>query len=149
MIKAIEMPDEDDEKPRILGLVCENDAYPALDVAGLKRIEHSPWFRFIPVRCLGSVNIVWLNDALSVGFDGVLLVGCKSGEDYQCHMIRGSELMATRGENVRQKLQQLALEEERVRMEELSIADWHKLPQILAELTEEIDDVGPNPFKDL
>ncbi len=36
MIKAIEVPDEDEEKPRVLALVCENDAYPALDLAGLE-----------------------------------------------------------------------------------------------------------------
>ena len=34
MIKAIEVPDETEEKPRILVLACENDAYPALDLAG-------------------------------------------------------------------------------------------------------------------
>ena len=34
MIKAIEVPEEDEEKPRVLALVCENDAYPALDLAG-------------------------------------------------------------------------------------------------------------------
>ena len=45
--------------------------------------------------------------------------------------------------------QQLALEEERVRMEQLTIADWHKLPTLLAEFAEEMDEVGPNPFKDL
>ena len=33
-IKAVDMPDEFSEKPRILLLACENDAYPALDMAG-------------------------------------------------------------------------------------------------------------------
>ncbi|HUV13062.1 MAG TPA: FAD-dependent oxidoreductase, partial [Acidobacteriota bacterium] len=60
MIKSVEIPDEFDEKPRLLGFVCENDAYPALDTAGLKRLKHSAYIRFIPVRCLGSVNIVWI-----------------------------------------------------------------------------------------
>ena len=147
MIKAVEIPDEDDEKPRLLGLLCENDAYPALDLAGLKRMRHSAWIRFIPVRCLGSINIVWINDALSRGYDGILLVGCKSGDDYQCHFIRGSELMGTRGDNVRDKLKQLALEEERVRVEELSIAEYHKLPQIINDFAEEIEEMGMNPFK--
>jgi quinone-modifying oxidoreductase subunit QmoB len=147
MIKAVEIPDEFEEKPRLLGLLCENDAYPALDTAGLKRIQHSPWIRFIPVRCLGSVNTVWIADALSGGFDGILLVGCKSGDDYQCHFIRGSELMGTRSKNIKDKLQQLALEEERVRIEELSIADFDKLPQIINEFAEEIEEMGMNPFK--
>jgi quinone-modifying oxidoreductase subunit QmoB len=37
MIKAVEIPEGDEEKPRILALVCENDAYPALDMAGINR----------------------------------------------------------------------------------------------------------------
>ncbi len=32
-LKNVEMPDEFEEKPRILVLACENDAYPALDMA--------------------------------------------------------------------------------------------------------------------
>jgi quinone-modifying oxidoreductase subunit QmoB len=147
MIKSVEIPDEFEEKPRLLGFLCENDAYPALDTAGFKRIQHSAYIRFIPVRCLGSVNIVWIADALSRGFDGILLIGCKSGDDYQCHFIRGSELMGTRSENIREKLKQLALEEERVRLEEIPITDWDKLPQIINEFAEEIEEIGMNPFK--
>lgn len=147
MIKSIVIPDEDEEKPRLLGLLCENDAYPALDFAGLERLKHSAWIRFIPVRCLGSVNTVWISDALSGGFDGVLLVGCKSGDDYQCHFIRGSELMGTRGGNVREKLTQLALEEERVRIEEVEITDYKRLVEIINEFAGEIEEIGMNPFK--
>ncbi len=147
MIKAVQIPDEFEEKPRLLGLLCENDAYPALDTAGLRRIRHSANIRFIPVRCLGSVNVVWIADALSRGFDGILLVGCKSGENYQCHFIRGSELMETRSSNIREKLKQLALEEERVRLEHLSIAEIDRLPEIIDEFAAEIDEIGMNPFK--
>jgi len=147
MIKAVEIPDEFEEKPRLLGLLCENDAYPALDTAGLRRIRHSANIRFIPVRCLGSVNVVWIADALSRGYDGVLLVGCKSGADYQCHFIRGSELMETRSTNIREKLKQLALEEERVRLEQLAIADFERLPEIINEFAAQIEEIGMNPFK--
>jgi len=148
MIKSVEIPDEFEEKPRLLGLLCENDAYPALDVAGLNRIQHSAFIRFIPVRCLGSVNIVWIADAMSQGYDGILLVGCKSGENYQCHFVRGSELMETRGKNVQEKLQQLALEEERVRLEQLGIDEFERLPAIINEFAEQIDEIGLNPFKE-
>jgi quinone-modifying oxidoreductase subunit QmoB len=147
MIKSVEIPDEFDEKPRILALICENDAYPALDTAGLRRIRHSEFIRVVPVRCLGSVNTVWIADALSRGYDGILLIGCKSGDDYQCHFIRGSELMGTRGKNVKEKLQQLALEEERVRVEELTIAESDRIAEIINEFVEEINDIGLNPFK--
>jgi len=147
MIKAVQIPDEDEEKPRLLGFLCENDAYPALDTAGLRRLRYSAHIRFIPVRCLGSVNIVWIADALSRGYDGILLLGCRSGDDYQCHFIRGSELMQTRSSNIREKLKQLALEEERVRLEQLSIADIGRLPEIIDDFAAQIEAVGMNPFK--
>jgi len=147
MIKAVEVPEEDDDRLRILIFVCENDAYPALDAAGLARIKHSKWIRFIPVRCLGSVNTVWIADALSSGFDGVILIGCKSGDDYQCHFMKGSELMETRSGNVQEKLKQLALEEERVQIVQLPINEFEKLPEIVNAFSDEIEEIGLNPFK--
>ena len=99
------------------------------------------------VRCLGSVNIVWISDALSSGFDGVLLAGCKKGDDYQCHFIRGSELMGTRGKNIKEKLVQLALEEERVRVEEIDISQCGTLTDIVNDFAKEIEEIGMNPFK--
>ena len=147
MIKAIHVPDEFEEKPRFLAFLCENDAYPALDIAGIKRLRHSAFIRFIPVRCLGAVNTEWIKFALSKGFDGILMIGCKSGDDYQCHYIQGSELMGTRGDNIKEKLTQLVLEEERVRVEELSITEYEKLIEIVNEFSEEIEEIGMNPFK--
>ncbi|MCJ7629593.1 MAG: hydrogenase iron-sulfur subunit, partial [Longimicrobiales bacterium] len=147
MIKSVNIPDEFDEKPRLLGLLCENDAYPALDAAGLKRIRHSKWIRFIPVRCLGSVNTVWIADALSSGFDGIILIGCKSGDDYQCHFIKGSELMETRSGNVQEKLKQLALEEERVQIVQIPLNEFDKLPEVVNAFSDEIESIGLNPFK--
>lgn len=147
MIKAIEVPDEEDEKPRILVLACENDAYPALDMAGLNRMTHNAWVRVVPLRCLGSMNLVWIADTLSKGIDGVLLLGCKHGDDYQCHFIRGSELADIRLSKVSETLDRLALESERVRFETVSITDYDRLPAVLDEFAETIDNVGPNPFK--
>ena len=141
------IPDEFEEKPRLLALLCENDAYPALDMAGFGRMQHSAFIRVIPVRCLGSINVVWIADALARGFDGILLVGCKSGDDYQCHFIRGSELMGTRSDNIREKLLQLALEEERVRVEQLALSEYRKLPEIINEFAKQIEEIGMNPFK--
>jgi quinone-modifying oxidoreductase subunit QmoB len=147
MIKAVEMPEGDEEKPRILALACENDAYPALDMAGINRLSYPACVRVIPVRCLGSVNSILIADALSRGFDAVALLGCKSGEDYQCHFIQGSELLGKRMENVRETLNRLALEPERVRVVEVAISEYDKMPLILNEFVESIKKIGLNPFK--
>jgi len=147
MLKAIEVPEEDEEKPRILIFACENDAYPALDMAGLNRLRISPWVRVIPVRCLGSLNLVWIADALSKGIDGILLLGCKHGDDYQCHFVKGSELASYRLSKISETLNRLALESDRVRMEQVSIMDYDKIPGLIEEFVERLEEVGPNPYK--
>jgi quinone-modifying oxidoreductase subunit QmoB len=147
MIKAVEVPDEFEEKPRILALMCENDAFPALDVVGQHRLRHNPFVRVVPVRCLGSVNTVWVSDAVSAGYDGIILIGCKYGDDYQCHFIKGSELAVTRGDNIREKLEQMALENERVEIHELQISEYQRIPEIFDKFMDVIDEYGMNPFK--
>jgi quinone-modifying oxidoreductase subunit QmoB len=149
MIKSVEVPDEFEEKPRILVFVCENDAYPAMDMAGQKGLKYSPYVRVIPVRCIGSINKVWISDALSKGYDGILQIGCKPGDDYQCHFIHGSELTEKRGENIQETLETMMLEPERMRTEFVEITDYDKIPQIINDYVEEIELIGPNPFKDM
>ena len=149
-VKAIQVPSEDDfdEPPfRILGLVCENDAYPALDIVGLQKKSYSADVRLIPVRCLGSVNVIWIKDALSQGMDGVFLLGCKHGDDYQCHFVKGSELASIRMKKIGDALSSLALEEERVAQFEVAIDDYDKIPKIINDFVEEVEALGPNPFK--
>ena len=147
IIKSIHVPDEFEEKPRILAFICENDALPSVDMAGIKRLQYNSMARIIPLRCLGSMNAVWVSDALASGFDGVLLIGCKKGDDYQCHFVRGSELASDRMENVQEKLKQLVLEEERVEIHELAISDYDKIPKIFDDFLEVMERVGPNPYK--
>ena len=148
MIREIDVPyDEQNPKYRIVAFFCENDAYPALDMAALNGYKWSPLVRVIPVRCLGSVNVVFVADALSRGIDGILMVGCKYGEDYQCHFIRGSELANRRMENVQETLQRLMLEPERVKLVELAISDYDKIPQIIDDFIKQIEQVGANPYK--
>ncbi|NOZ70189.1 MAG: FAD-dependent oxidoreductase, partial [Deferribacteres bacterium] len=50
MFKALDVPEEG---LRLIGLACENDAYPALDSLALNRSRMNPAYRFVPVRCLG------------------------------------------------------------------------------------------------
>ena len=147
MVKAIEVPEEDDDKLRICVFVCENDAYPAIDMSGMHHNKMNALVRFIPVRCLGSVNMVWIKDAMSSGMDGVLLLGCKYGDDYQCHFVKGSEIAAKRMENIGETLGSLGLEPERCGVEQIAISDYDKLPAILDEFVESVIEMGPNPFK--
>ncbi len=150
MVKAVRVPSEDDytDPPmRILGLVCENDAMPALDMLAMKRLSYSADVRIIPIRCLGSMNVIWIKDALSQGMDGVFLLGCRHGDDYQCHFVKGSELASIRMKKIGEALASLSLEEERVAQFDVAIDEYDKLPGMINKFVESIEAIGPNPFK--
>ena len=146
-IKAVEIPDESEEKPRILVLACENDAYPALDMTAMQGKGYSAFVRVIPVRCLGSVNMIWVTDALNGGWDGIMLMGCKHGDDYQCHFVKGSELASVRMSKIEDTLKQLALENERVATYEVAITDLERVPRLIEEYAAVIGRIGPSPMK--
>jgi quinone-modifying oxidoreductase subunit QmoB len=146
-IKAVDIPDEFSEKPRILVLACENDAYPALDMAGLGRTTYSAFVRVVPVRCLGSVNAIWITDALNGGYDGVMMMGCKKGEDYQCHFVKGSELAYYRMSKIDDTLKQLGLETDRVASYEVAITDGRRVAQLIDEYVAQIVKIGMSPMK--
>ncbi|MBI3563437.1 MAG: hydrogenase iron-sulfur subunit [Gammaproteobacteria bacterium] len=146
-LKNINIPEEFEEKPRILVLACENDAYPALDMAAMRKIEYSAWARIIPVRCLGSVNLIWLTDALNSGYDGVVMMGCQKGENYQCHFVKGSEIAQVRMSKVDDTLKTLNLEVERVATYEVAITDIERAPRLINDMAEAVKKVGLSPFK--
>jgi quinone-modifying oxidoreductase subunit QmoB len=155
-IKNVDMPDEFSEKPRLLVLACENDAYPALDMAAQTAnmangngagIEMTPFARVIPVRCLGSVSLSWVTDALNAGYDGIVLMGCRRDDDYQCHFVRGSAIAAERLSKVGDSLQQMQLETERVAVYEVAITDIKRAPQLINDMAATIEKIGMNPFK--
>jgi quinone-modifying oxidoreductase subunit QmoB len=146
-LKAVDIPEEFDEKPRILVIACENDAYPALDMAAQNKLEYSAFTRIIPVRCLGSVSLSWITDSLNSGFDGIILMGCPSGDDYQCHFVKGSGTAQERMGKVGDTLESLSLEKERVQTFEISITDIHKVPQIINDMADTIEQIGMSPFK--
>jgi quinone-modifying oxidoreductase subunit QmoB len=144
MGKAISAPEG---KFRVVVFACENDALPALDMAGLNRQKYSSAVRVIPLRCAGNLNLVWVADILSAGADGILILGCKHGDDYQCHFIRGSELCEYRLGKVQETLSRLMLEAERVQFKPLAIEDYDKVPELINGFVKRVEEIGPNPFK--
>jgi quinone-modifying oxidoreductase subunit QmoB len=146
-LKSIEVPEAEEEKPRIVVLACENDACPAIDMAAHSRLQLDPTVRIQPVRCLGSMNIVWIADCLSKGIDAVMLLGCKFGDDYQCHFIKGSELASKRLENLQETLGRLMLDANRIRLAEVAISDFDRIPELVNGFAAEVRAMEPNPYK--
>jgi quinone-modifying oxidoreductase subunit QmoB len=74
-------------------------------------------------------------------------MGCKPGDDYQCHFVKGSAMAAERLSKVGETLKSMMLEPERVTQVEASIADADRLPKVIDAFVEQIMGIGFNPFK--
>ena len=84
---------------------------------------------------------------MSKGNDGCLLLGCKYGDDYQCHFVKGSELCNKRMDNIAETLGKLGIETQRVQQMQIAIDEYDQLPKMIDDFVDNIIKLGPNPFK--
>ena len=62
-------------------------------------------------------------------------------------MLFRSHLAKIRLSKVAETLDRLKLESGRVQMEQISISEYYKIPQILDEFMKKLEGFGPNPYK--
>ena len=137
----------DNFEPKIVAFCCNWCSYAGADLAGTSRMQYSPNIRIIRVMCSGRVNPLFVLKALSVGADGVLILGCHPGD---CHYIEGNYKTLRRIPLLKKMLKQLGIEEERVRLEWVSASEGAKFAEVANNFTQTIKDLGPSslgPFK--
>ena len=137
----------DNFEPRIVAFCCNWCSYAGADLAGTARIQYSPNIRVIRVMCSGRVDPLFVLKALSIGADGVLILGCHPGD---CHYIEGNYKTLRRIPLLKKMLKQLGIEEERVRLEWISASEGAKFAEVANNFTQTIKNLGPSslgPFK--
>jgi F420-non-reducing hydrogenase iron-sulfur subunit len=139
----------DQFEPRLIGFLCRWCSYNGADLAGTSRMKYPPNLVPIKTNCSGRVDPTHIMKALSEGADGVLIAGCHIGD---CHYINGNWRTVGRYPMMKKMLEQLGLEEGRVRLEWVSAAEGEKFQRVVTEFTEEIRALGPlgwgNQFRD-
>ena len=128
-------------EPKIVAFCCNWCSYAGADLAGTSRIQYSPNIRVIRVMCSGRVNPLFVIKALSIGADGVLVLGCHPGD---CHYIEGNYKTMRRIPLLKKMMKQLGIEEERVRLEWVSASEGAKFAEVTNDFTQTIRDLGPS-----
>ncbi len=77
IIKTIEAFSKFNKSPKIIAFCCQSCGYAAADDAGLKRILYSPNIFIISVPCAGRVDSEFILKSFEMGFDGVMVIGCR------------------------------------------------------------------------
>jgi len=94
--------------------------------------------------CSGRVEPEFVFKALTLGADGVLVLGCHPGD---CHYMSGNYKTMRRILLVKKLLEQLRVDQERVKLEWVSAAEGARFAQVVADFTNKIKELGPNSLK--
>jgi coenzyme F420-reducing hydrogenase delta subunit len=90
--------------------------------------------------CSGRVNPIFVVNALQQGADGVLICGCHPGE---CHYMQGNYIARRRFTLIRNLLEYIGINPERVQMAWVSASEGVKFADVVREVTEGIKKLGP------
>lgn len=131
-------------EPLIIAFCCQYCSYSAADLAGSMRLQYPTNVRIIRTPCTGRLEVEFFMKAFENGADGVLVAGCLEGG---CHFTEGNLLAKGRVGYTRKFLSEIGLEEERIRMINISAAMARPLVEHINDLLETIKKLGPSPLK--
>ena len=131
-------------EPKIVTFCCHYCAYAAADLAGSMRIQYPPNVRIIRTPCTGRLEVEYFMKAFENGADGVLIAGCLEGG---CHFQEGNLIAKRRVNYARTLLSEIGIDEERLRMVNVSAADGRLLSDKINDMVKTVRELGPNPLK--
>jgi heterodisulfide reductase subunit A len=88
ILKTIEILSKSKRSPKIIAFCCKSCGYAAADDAGFKKLFYNPNTFIIRVPCTGRVDTQFIIRAIELGFDGVMIIGCRRNA---CRYIDGVE----------------------------------------------------------
>jgi coenzyme F420-reducing hydrogenase delta subunit len=133
-----------DFEPRVIAFCCQYCAYSAADMAGSMRLQYPPNVEIVLVPCTGRFDMLFALKAFENGADGVYVAGCLEGT---CHFLDGNIRAKKRVNYLRKELATIGLEEERLRMYNLSASQGPRFVEFANEFTDLIRGLGPSPCK--
>jgi F420-non-reducing hydrogenase iron-sulfur subunit len=130
----------DSFEPRIVGFLCNWCSYAGADMTGTSRISYPASIRIIRVPCSGRVDPLYVLKAFQEGADGVLVAGCHPGD---CHYGDGNYYARRRYTLMHSFLDFVGIEAGRLRIDWVSAAEGNRFAQVVAELTDQVRQLGP------
>lgn len=130
---------EEEFEPKIIAFLCNWCSYAGADLAGTSRLKYPSTVRVIRVMCSGRVNPLFVLNALQNGADGVLICGCHPGE---CHYMQGNYIARRRIALLKNLLEYIGIEPERVNMAWVSASEGVKFADVVKEVTEKVKKIG-------
>ena len=128
-----------DNRPLIIGFLCNWCSYAGADMAGTSRQAYPTNIRIMRVPCSGRVDPLLIVKCFEEGADAVLVAGCHPGD---CHYNEGNYYSRRRFALLRELLDFMGIEKERFRIEWVSASEGKRFAKIVSEFTEDMTRLG-------
>ena len=127
-------------EPKIAAFLCNWCSYAGADLAGVSRLQYPPYTRVIRVPCSGRINPFYIIRGLYEGLDGVWVSGCHPGD---CHYQTGNYYARRRFALIKNLLEFVGIEKERVQFSWVSASEGGKFAEVSRLVSEDVKKVGP------
>ncbi len=128
------------ERPLVVGFLCNWCGYAAADNAGVKRIPYPTNIRIIKVPCTARINPLFILKAFSLGADGVAVIGCYEND---CHYRGGFRKAKSMVNSVKKLLEAIGLDERRLLIESVSASEGEKFAKLISDFIAQLAELGP------
>ena len=137
--------EETDWEPNILMFACNWCSYAGLDLAGTSRMRYPVNVTIIKTMCSGRIEPTMVMKAFKEGVDGVIISMCHAGD---CHYQDGNYKTMGRFHLLQEMLKSFGIEQERVIMVGISASEARKAVEVITEMVEKIQELGPFVMED-
>ncbi|MFP4608578.1 MAG: hydrogenase iron-sulfur subunit [Candidatus Natronoplasma sp.] len=127
-------------EPEIIAFLCNWCSYAGADLAGVSREQYPPNVLNIKVMCSSRVSPEHIFESFQEGADAILISGCHPGD---CHYIDGNYKTIRKAHLMKEMMEDLGIDPQRLRLEWVSSAEGGKFANVMKEFTEEIKELGP------
>jgi len=129
---------------KIVAYCCHYCSYAAADLAGVLRLSYPAETRIVELPCTGRLDVLEVLHTFEHGADGVMVAGCLEGD---CHFQEGNLNARRRVTYIKELLNRIGLEPERIEMYNLSAAMGRQFAEAATQMTQQITNLGLNPLR--
>jgi len=132
-----------DSEPRIVGFVCNWDAYSGVEMAGVDGKEYPASVKLVRVMCLGRLHLGLIIKAFELGAGGVMMLGCPPDD---CHYESGIVMAKELFTQARRVLNLLGIDQKRLAFVEVPLGGGELLAKQVSAFARRIGKIGSDPL---
>jgi len=125
--------------PEIIVFSCNWDGWSCIETAINTGLKYPSSVKIVKVNCLSRIHTGLILQALDLGADGVMLLGCESGK---CHFDTNNDCVTKEYEKVQNILELLGMNKNMVVLVRLPAFDGHKFIKKLTSLIDTIKQIS-------